>query len=137
MRLNQDCVRSVLLYLEEALCIESGDADEPELLPLPFCSISAALCNFASEDVFYTLFNLEQAGFLHGSFLDPSLTAGTRYVFYVTYSGHQFLDSIRDEKRWRWLKSALNGVRDYSLDAVSALAKGVTAAAISEILSKL
>lgn len=57
-------------------------------------------------------------------------------VNYMTYDGHEFLNEIRDGKRWNKVKSITTAIRNYSLSAVSSIAEGVTNAAISAFLSK-
>ena len=94
--------------------------------------IDSLLPEFSKEDIFYAIYNLDQAGYLDVSILRTG--GGGIYsctVKDITYTGHEFLNKIRDEKRWAKVKSAANAVRDYSLSAISAIAEGVTSAAIS------
>lgn len=57
-------------------------------------------------------------------------------VKYLTFAGHEFLASVRDDSRWKRLKKALPSIRNYSLDAIKALSEGMTSAAINAYLLK-
>ena len=131
MKLDLDCVRSVMLVMERDLSFTvDGDVLVPNRLTLE--QIDSLLPEFSKEDIFYAIYNLNQAGYLDVSILRTS--GGGVYnctVKDITYTGHEFLNKIRDEKRWAKVKSAANAVRDYSLSAISAIAEGVTSAAIS------
>lgn len=92
--------------------------------------------HFVSISIFYTLYNLEQAGYIKAQI---SWSNGTVYrcvVNYMTYTGHEFLNGIRDPKHWAVIKSGINAVRNYSLDAINAIAGGITSAAISAYIEK-
>ncbi|MBC3938549.1 hypothetical protein D4A47_06415 [Anaerotruncus massiliensis (ex Liu et al. 2021)] len=52
----------------------------------------------------------------------------------MTLSGHEFLESIRDDDRWKRIKSGLSAIRNFSLSAISSIAEGVTSAAITAYL---
>lgn len=42
----------------------------------------------------------------------------------LTMAGHEYLDSIRDDKVWRRTKTAAQTIGSFSLEALSALARG-------------
>ena len=81
-------------------------------------------------------YGLDQAGFVNISVKWAGDCLWYCAINYLTYSGHEFLERIRDEKRWGKVKGILNTVRDYSLSAISAIAEGVTSAAITSYLSQ-
>lgn len=140
MKLNHDCMRDCLLYIES---IENVQIDQDEddisisLDPTFIEAVFAELEGFSRKDVFYAIFNLDQAGYINTS-IDPEAVKGLDNIciYYLTLQGHEFLDSIRDDNRWKAVKKGLSAVRNYSLSAMSAIAEGVTAAAISAYLSQ-
>lgn len=137
MVLNMDCLRDVLIAVERhqryipipenAVCGES----------LPLESLYNALPAYPRETVCYAVFQAKQAGFLEtkgsdswgGVILDVSIK-------YLTFTGHEFLASVREDSKWKALKKALPAIRNYSLDAINALSQGMTSAAISAYLSR-
>ena len=131
MKLDLDCIRSVMLVLERELAFtDNGDILVPTCLTLE--QICDLLPDFSRENVFYSIYNLKQAGYLNVSI--QCTGGGGIYrcsVSDITYGGHEFLNKIRDEKRWEKVKGATGAIRDYSLSAIAAIAEGITNAAIS------
>lgn len=137
MKLNPDCIRAVLLEIEKSWVLGT-DAEENVIMEaLCIDDLYTALPKFSREDIFYSLFNLDQAGFVKADILwaDGGVAVDC-YIEYMTYAGHQFLDGIRDPRTWSFIKSGLSAVRNFSLDAINALASGVTSGAVSAYLEK-
>jgi len=140
VKLKHDCMRDCLLYLESVknIIVES-DADTGDAVSFEAIFIGKifdGLQQWAKEDIVYSLFNLEQGGYINLSALSADNSYADIYVNYVTLLGHEFLDSVRDENRWKGVKNVLSAVRDYSLAAISAAAEGMTSAAISAYFSQ-
>lgn len=135
MKLNLDLIRTVLLCLEENLEIKDQGVLEKSSMTLhDICNL---LPGYERKDIFYTLFNLSQAGYIE---LKTNWTGTKLYrceVMHITYKGHEFLDKIRDKERWSNVKTVVDCIHDYSLSAISAIAEGVTSAAISKYFSGL
>lgn len=135
MVLKPDCTRAVLLKIEELKrhfvnddnCIEQDD--------LRLDDLCTALPGYQKEDIFYSLFNLEQAGYVDISVRWGDGCVSSCAVNYMTYDGHEFLESIRDSTHWSLIKKGMQTIRNYSLSAISSLAEGITNAAISSYLS--
>lgn len=135
MKLNLECIRSVMLSLERELSFtDDGDCLTKNDVSLEL--LCELLPEYQKEDIFYSLFNLDQAGYLNISVHWASDSVYECLVNYMTYDGHEFLNEIRDGKRWNKVKSITTAIRNYSLSAVSSIAEGVTNAAISAFLSK-
>lgn len=132
MKLNTDCIREVMLQVEKEHIFTVTDDGLIVRYCFPADTLYEKLPQFTKEEIFYTVFNLEQAGYL-----DVDIQwAGGGIVFnctinHMTYAGHEFLDRIRDPKHWSVIKGGLSAVRNYSLDAINAIASGITSAAIS------
>ena len=134
MKRDPDCIRAVMLKIEELQqytldgdgCIENHGLYLEEL-----CE---ALPKYKKEDIFYSLDLMEQAEYISLSTQWFNNVLGHCAVNYMTFYGHEFLDSIRDSKRWKTIKSGLSSVRNFSLSAMSSIAEGVTSAAIDAYL---
>ena len=135
MRLSPECIRSVMLTLEKELVFTCRD-DVLARNCLSLDQICALLPAFSKEDVFYTIYNLDQAGYL-----DISIQwTGGGEVYHcsvkdITFPGHEFIARIRDAERWKKVKGAIGAIRDYSLSAIASVSEGITSAAISAYIS--
>lgn len=136
MKLNISCVRDLLLLLEEKpfyTVNEHGFIESQIVLLDDICS---ELPNYSSSDIYYTLSLLDDAGFLSliTQWGDDSLIFCA--VESMTYAGHELLENIRDDGRWKAVTAGLSAVRNYSLSAISSLAEGITAGAIGAYLGQ-
>ena len=143
MRLNMDCIRDILLCVEEntglrkqCFFIDTGLTEAAEW--------AQAVCDPPT----YQIPLLKKYGndilIYHVHYcIDMELVVKTsnrdQYKIHVadlSPSGHELLGKIRDNNQWGIVKKALTAVRDYSLSALSAIAEGATSAAISAYFSK-
>ena len=108
MKLNQDCIRDLLLYLEENLKLND------------YLSISnISLKNYSSEELLYTTDKLYEAGYLKCSrkvYDNPDLMI---FVTAITYTGHQFLDNMPDDKVYAKTKSEEAGYKAVAIERIS------------------
>lgn len=136
MNLDANCVRDVLLAVEGLQRVFVNDDGDVEKGELWVDDLYAALPNYGKEVVFYTLYNLEQAGYIDLSVQWINNCVNLCAINHMTYEGHEFLESIRDSKQWTSVKKGLSAIRNYSLSAISSVAEGVTNAAISSYLAQ-
>ena len=104
MKLNQECVRDLLIYLENNLDYHKR---------LYVCDIN--LKDYSSNELLYTAEKLKEANFLNcfgGIYSKYNLPLS---VDSITYQGHQFLDTIRDENVWSNAKSKIKTVASVTL----------------------
>lgn len=135
MKLNPDCVRDVLLSVEKLHQVVQRDDGNVKDVPANLEEICADLQQYKKEDVYYTLKTLDDGGFI--SMQTQFADGGTVYhcrVFGLTYQGHEFVQKISDTDRWSHVKKIIGSVRDYSLEAISAVAEGVTKAGIQSFI---
>lgn len=115
MKLNPDCVRAVLLDLEERL--------KPNDMISVYTYVNSfeLLPDTTYNDVEYAIDKLYEAGFLklsdYGGMdnISPCLSA---FILSITYEGHKFLDAIRDNKTWGKIKSKLTAAGVFTLQAI-------------------
>lgn len=122
MKLNHDCIRDLLLYIEE----NSSYSNKIDLN-------HTTLKNYTKEELLYTADKLIEANYLdciRANMFDTNLP--NIKVKSITYEGHKFLDNIRDNKVWANTKSILSKFTSTSIGIVSDIASQV----ISNIISK-
>lgn len=136
MNLDANCVRDVLLKIEELQKYFVNDDGDVEKNVIWLDQLCAVLPQHGKEDIFYTLSNLDQAGYINCTTQWVCGCVSECIVNHITYAGHEFLESIRDSKQWTAVKKGLNAIKNYSLSAISAVANGVTSAAINAYISK-
>ncbi len=67
---------------------------------------------------------LEEAGFIKGQ---PMSMHGYHLLFDIelTWSGHDFVDAVRDPELWQKTKKSAEGVKGFTVDLLKDLAKGL------------
>ncbi|MER0468119.1 DUF2513 domain-containing protein [Bacillus cabrialesii subsp. cabrialesii] len=115
MKLDHDCVRSLLLELEEKLSLNSifNNSHIRELKTYE---------EFGEEQTFYTILKLIEADFIKGSsqyYFDESYEF---VISSISYSGHEFLNNIRDSKIWSKTKSSVSTLSGVSLSIIGSVA---------------
>ena len=124
MKLNQDCVRDLLLYLEENLILN-------DLLSIENISLK----DYSTEELLYTADKLYEAGYINCSKKIYDNVDLVILVSSITYKGHQFLDNIRDEKVFAKTKSILSTFKSVSIEIISETASKVISNIINQQLN--
>lgn len=109
MKLIHDCVRDIMLYIEDNLKLDNT---------LTINEIQINLSNYSIEDITYTCEKLDEAGYLE---IKRYIT-GDAIVLKMTYNGHQFLDTIRDDSIWKETKSKISKIAGVSLPIIQQVA---------------
>lgn len=109
MQLNHDCMRDLLLYLED----QTGVYKDPETDKFDLFEVSTAQL-FAEENlttkyepdtIVYTLLKLIEAKMLMGNKVVPAGNSFCHIVVTdITWEGHEFLGHIRDNTTWKKVK---------------------------------
>ena len=140
MKLNPDCIRDIMLVLEEKLSV----CDSPKGYYFQSSSVPGIIScvhekGYSKEEVAYTVLQLAESGYIVTSSRDlcniTHHTFNPGSILYITPKGHEFIAKIRDTERWRKVKSGVSIIRDYSLSAIASIAEGITSAAISAFFS--
>lgn len=112
MKRDMDLVREILLATEES------DTDPRAWVNLPFEGRPP-------QEVAYHVQLMGEAGLLVVQDHQSIGVNGYRWLpKRLTWQGHEFLDTIRDDEIWRRTKDGARKVGGFSLDVVAALAKG-------------
>ncbi|KKI55433.1 hypothetical protein UF72_0659 [Staphylococcus equorum subsp. equorum] len=115
MELNHDCVRTLLLEIES-----NKQLGEP-LTEYNFKD-NVIFNNYDFDTVMYSLLKLREAGFVNCTL---EFSEGKVYAWIIndiTWSGHEFLDNIRDNETWQKVKSVASKTSSMSLTLSGKLA---------------
>lgn len=131
MKLNPDCIRDVLLYLESELEV---DLTKHNFTKIDLKQLSQHFANFyTEEDIWYTVYNLKEIRFISGKIND----AGSNKMMFceienITWSGHQFLNTIRPKSIWEATKNWATKLGTLSVSALSMISSEITKAIITK-----
>lgn len=130
MKLNPDCIRDVLLYLEGYLEIDLDNSN------FKMISLNEIIEHFSElyteEDIWYTVYNLKEIRFIEGNINN----AGKHKMFFceisnITWNGHQFLNTIRPKNIWDATKSGAKKIGATSISALNMIATEITKAIVT------
>ena len=132
MKLNYDCVRDTLICLENYLGYKISPVSKSvEQIDITVAKLYDLMSDYTNEDVFYTVNKLAEGNYITVEYIGDKEKILNK-VFDITYSGHEYLDSIKNPKVWNKIKStAQDKAIDLSFNAVSILAKQLIAAILS------
>lgn len=114
MKLNNDCVRDLLLYIEQNVGVE----DYVDIATLD-------LSPYTTEDLIYTSQKLNEAGYINAKiskYVDGDCDV---YINSLTWNGHKFLDNIRDDNVWKTTKGVVSKFSSVSLSVIENIASQV------------
>ena len=119
MRLNPDCIRDIVLYIEESSTVSSvfNSSD-----------IHEVLSHYDPDIIDYHVFYLCEADYIKG--LNRFL--GGNYILRdLTPDGHRFAQDIHSDNIWEKTKSKANAIGAFSLDTLQQILVAVIASQIS------
>ncbi|SBV94023.1 conserved hypothetical protein [uncultured Eubacteriales bacterium] len=126
MELNADCVRDVLISLEGCEFHEHMTLD----------MLVDKLPDYSEEQLWYTCLKLEEGGYLDlmtVQMLRMTMPA-IKQINSITFAGHEFLNTVRENKNWKKAKDIAKAAGAFSIKALGDIAKEVAAAAIKAAL---
>ena len=135
MKLNLDCVRDILLFLEKQNNVNLSEDGEISWVPVRIEDLFEGLNKYNRREVFYAVHNMEQAGLLDCSteYADDSLDYC--FINYITFEGHEFLEGVRGNKRWASVKKVAEKVGVFSFQVLASIAQSMAKAGINAVLS--
>ena len=130
MKLNPDCIRDILFYLEENLQITPDlEFEEISLFNLP------QYLDYSIQELANALLVLREAGFIETMIDFGNNQITLLDVYRITYDGYQFIESIRPEPVWSKVKSVGKNVGSFSISTITQIATGVITSLITNQLS--
>ena len=130
MKLNYDCIRSVLFALEEHIDID----DDLRIVYVSVESLFEQLPKYENKDILYTVEKLTEAGYIKSSIQYAGRMFNNSVIEGITYRGHEFLESIRDNKIWVNIKRALSNVGIMSLPLILETAQWLAMNALHNVI---
>lgn len=112
MKLKNDCVRDIMLYVEENLV--DGRQIGTQFL-------QSELKKYSIQEINYTCRKLVEANFLQVF----SSCGGAMSIKEMTYTGHQFLDTIRNNKVWEATKAKISQIGSVSIPIIQDVASSI------------
>ena len=103
MKLNHDCIRSVMLTLEKELTID----DDMHMNGISVEKLWELLPKYSNQDILYTVEKLSEGGYITASIQVSSGTFIDGCVVSITYAVHEFIENVRDSRLWASVKSVL------------------------------
>lgn len=117
MKLDHNCIRAILLYSEEHIGLDENLGWQPLNLE-DYCD---ALPKYSRQEIAYTLCLLDEAGYVDTHIIDADGGICDINVYRLTYSGHEFIDTIRSNKIWNRIASAISTIGSASLPIIQEL----------------
>ena len=125
MKLNPDCIRDILIYVED-------NTDLSRSLSFSFDFVPEELSKYTFSEISYHVKQAELSELLLVSswYLD-----GGFLIKYLLPDGHQFLANIREDNNWNKTKDIAKSVGSNSLDSLKQIATSVITALIQAKLN--
>ena len=128
MKLNYECVRAVLLYLEENIT-----RDHKGYVSGWMCA-DALAAKFSNDDVFYSIEKLHEEGYIILTADRVSQGSSHRYIpgekadiCDIHISGHKFLDTIRSPIVWQKTMEKLQPIGGATFQMIMSVASSILA----------
>lgn len=130
MKLNHDCIRSILLFIEETQTISQKGYPNRISDNVLFEHLSES---YAVEELIYNTRKLYEGGYL--DLLEIKATSGYSFdIMDITFIGHQYLANIKDESIWNQVKERLKLTSStVSLSLISSLSSKIASIVIENL----
>lgn len=108
MKLDYDCVRDLLLTLEEEL--QFDDSMEHPTVTSDNINSHPFISKYTEQQLAYASLKLEEAGYIDAYFIPGDDKYNGALYSSITFEGHQYLDSIRSDNVWINVKSKIASI---------------------------
>lgn len=125
MKLNLDCMRDILVFVES---MQYGKVWSMK-------NLHDLLPNYEDSELQYHCLKLIECGFLNAKSTRTVNSPPQIFRIYdLTYEGHQFLADIRSDNTWNKTKEIAKNVGSESLSAIREIATSVVTSIIHQTL---
>ena len=123
MKLNSDCVRDTLLYIEENIQMNEYN----RIKEISLSSITKGMIDkYEENDIAYTVFQLIDANFIKGNINTPGRNNKVvANIYDITWAGHDLLNSIRPQPVWNAVKQNASKLGINSIRGIAVLAGNI------------
>ena len=134
MKLNPNCVRDMLLAFEE--CEQVDELGMLKDFTLKEVRAVSGMTRYEANEFYYTLRMLTDAGYI--ACTRQESRSGIAYLFSgtsgLTYEGHQYLASVRDDRVWKNVLKKLGNIGGTaSMSVISSIAEGIISTLVDKI----
>ena len=137
MKLNLDCIREILMWLEENQTMERINEKTAEHLgvepyytgrpnAIPVGCLIGKVGVFSEADILYSVKQMGENGMLNVSVEFGNIGS----VQDITPQGHEFLENIRSDTNWNKIKERAAEVGSSSISVLEKIASNVISALI-------
>ncbi len=110
MKLDYDCIRDVLLSMEEITSLNDNCLFEAIGFYDIMDSLKKRECDYDFKNVYYSIIKMEEAEYITAFWSNEKLRdiGDLRYFFIydITIKGHEYLNSVRNPKIWEKIKKS-------------------------------
>jgi hypothetical protein len=121
MKLNPDCIRDILLTVEE-------NTGYQQFMSYPGKGVYPFLSKYSEDEVYYHIYQCKDSGFFRDL---KTFLGGSLLITDLSPFGHEFLANIRQDTNWQKVKDTAKKVGSTSLSAIAQIAAGVIQGLIS------
>ena len=132
MKLEPDIVRLLLLALEDKLRI-NNELEYPSVFITDVCS-SAFLSGYSLLHIAYTALKLKEAGYIDACIESSDGRIGIVCFSGITFAGHQFLESVRNQANWNKTKEIAGKAGNFTIKVLESISSGLAVAYIKNTL---
>lgn len=140
MKLNKECIRDILLYVEENCQYYEHPQFGRRMRAVTYHLLceSEEFSKYNKDDIYYTISKLFEGHYVQGYVIPKNSYSHFEMATIEGLSlvGHDLLDNIRPESVWKETKGVMQKVGDFSLGVMSQVA-GETMAAYTKSMMKL
>ena len=118
MKLNYDCLRKILLIIETELNWD----DDLQYSYVNLLILCNNLTDFSKAEIAYASKMAIEADLIDANIIDCDSCILDIHYYGLTYEGHQFLDTVRENKVWRKTKDIIGSAGGASLSIIKSIA---------------
>lgn len=118
MEINHDCVRELMLDIEKYILADTTWGQD-KLRTLP------AWKTYGEDETLYCLARLIEADYVNANIRRGSGKIFDYYISSLTWTGHEYLDNIRDDGVWKSVKEKTKMLSGVSLQIMGGVALSV------------
>lgn len=100
MRINYDCIREILICLEDLIVLD----ENLKFNDVSLDDLCTDLPDYEKQDIAYSLLMLDEAEYIHAHILNADDSIINIFVFGITFEGHKYLDTVRSSPVWEETK---------------------------------
>lgn len=122
MRINYDCIRDVLLSLEDILVLD----ENLETNATEISQLCKELSDYSKQDIAYSLVMLKETDYIHANIINADNGIFDIIVFGITFEGHKYLDTVRTSAVWEETKKTFKEKAiEMTIETIMLVAKSI------------